>query len=46
MNLTKSPLKHYVDELYIERGQSYFDQGLVVRDTVTENAATAHCTGR
>ncbi len=45
MNLTKSQLKHYVDERYIERGQSYFDQGLVVLDTVTEDHAKAHCTG-
>ncbi|NOX73422.1 MAG: hypothetical protein GXP03_07300 [Alphaproteobacteria bacterium] len=45
MNLTKSQLKHYVDERYIERGQDYFNQGLVVLDKVTENHVTAHCAG-
>lgn len=34
-----------MDERYIERGQSYFDQGLIVLNTVTENHTTAHCTG-
>lgn len=45
MNLTKSQLKHYVDERYIERGRGYFNQGLVVLDTVTTNFVKAHCAG-
>jgi len=45
MKLTKAQLQRYVDERYIERGQVYFDRGLVVLDTVTDSQAKADCTG-
>ena len=45
MKLTEEQLKRYVDQRYIERGQSYFEARLVVLDSIDANQVEASCVG-
>jgi len=45
VKINKSQISEFVDELYLERGQSYFEQGMVILNYVDENAVDAHCAG-
>jgi len=45
LRLTEEQLKRYVDQRYIDRGQSYFEAGLVVLNEIKSNLVEASCVG-